>query len=115
MKKKTKSIFAVVLAIILLLLVAVTLFTNVLFSRSDTPKVFGHYIYMMESDTMEAPVATGVTSLQDSSADSGDANAVEVLRTQKMLRHRFISIQLLSQRNTTALILLQRIMRCFAC
>ena len=76
MKKKTKSIFAVVLAIILLLLVAVTLFTNVLFSRSDTPKVFGHYIYMMESDTMEAPVATGVTSLQDSSADSGDANAV---------------------------------------
>lgn len=68
MKKKTKSILAIVLAILLLLVVAVTLFTNILFSRSDTPKVFGHYIYMMESDTMEAPVATGVTSLNENSA-----------------------------------------------
>ncbi|WP_298481946.1 hypothetical protein [uncultured Ruminococcus sp.] len=72
MKKKSKSILAIVLAILLLLVVAVTLTTNILFSRSDTPKFFGHYIYLMESDVMEANsgavVATGVTSLDDSAA-----------------------------------------------
>lgn len=78
MKKKSKSILAIVLAILLLLVVAVTLTTNILFSRHDTPKLFGHYIYLMESDVMEAnadtTVATGVTSLDDNAAGlQGDA------------------------------------------
>ena len=66
MKKKSKSILAVVLAILLILVVAVSLTTNILFSRKDTPKIFGHYIYLMEYDTMEAgaaAVATGTTDL----------------------------------------------------
>ena len=46
MKKKSKSILAVVLAILLILVVAVSLTTNILFSRKDTPKIFGHYIYL---------------------------------------------------------------------
>ncbi len=54
MKKKSKSILAVVVTIILLLVVIVTLATNILFAGSDTPKIFGHYIYMMEWDSMEA-------------------------------------------------------------
>ncbi len=72
MKKKSKSVLAIVLAILLLLIIAVTLTTNILFSRKDTPKLFGHYIYLMESDVMEADggtaVATGVASLDDSTA-----------------------------------------------
>lgn len=75
MKKKTKSILAIVLAVILLIVVAVTLVINVLFSHSDTPKVFGYYIYMMEYDTMEVPVATDVTTLSET--DDSAAGAVE--------------------------------------
>lgn len=81
MKKKSKSILAIVLAILLLLVVAVTLTTNILFSRSDTPKFFGHYIYLMESDVMEAgsdtAVATGVTALDDGAAGLQENTASE--------------------------------------
>ncbi len=59
MKKKRKiSILAIVLAILLLLCLIVSLFVNIIFSGNDTPGVFGHYIYMMESDTMEAGAAS---------------------------------------------------------
>ena len=81
MKKKSKSILAIVLAILLLLVVAVTLTTNILFSRSDTPKIFGHYIYLMESDVMEADagtaVATSVTALDDSTAGTEGGAAAD--------------------------------------
>ncbi len=86
MKKKSKSILAIVLAILLILVVAVTLTTNILFSRHDTPKIFGHYIYLMETDVMEAgsaapdaanavgsdeaAVATSVGSVDSSSASA---------------------------------------------
>lgn len=53
MKRKSTSILGVVIAILLILVVCITLLTNILFSRHDTPKVFGHYIYMMKSDSME--------------------------------------------------------------
>lgn len=80
MKKKSKSILAIVLAILLLVIVAATLTTNILFSRSETPKIFGHYIYMMESDVMEASadtaVATSVASLEESDgSESGVTDA----------------------------------------
>lgn len=68
MKKKSKSILAVVLAILLILVVAVSLTTNILFSRKDTPKIFGHYIYLMEYDTMEAGAAAVATSTTDLNA-----------------------------------------------
>lgn len=75
MKKKSKSIFAIILAILLILVIAAALMTNILFSRTDTPKVFGHYIYMMESDVMEAgshaAVATDVTSLESPAVATG--------------------------------------------
>ena len=78
MKKKSKSILAVVLAILLLIVVAVSLTTNILFSRKDTPKIFGHYIYLMEYDTMEAAgaaVATGTTSMDGSDAGTVDSQS----------------------------------------
>lgn len=78
MKKKSKSILAVVLAILLLIVVAVSLTTNILFSRKDTPKLFGHYIYLMEYDTMEAAgaaVATGTTSMDGSDAGTVDSQS----------------------------------------
>ena len=78
MKKKSKSILAVVLAILLIVIVAVTLTTNILFTRSDTPKIFGHYIYLMESDVMEAEsgvsVATDTTSLDNAAGIQSDVS-----------------------------------------
>lgn len=69
MKKKTKSILAVVLAILLIIVVAITLTTNILFSRKDTPKIFGHYIYLMQTDVMEARSDVGIAT------SNTDANA----------------------------------------
>lgn len=69
MKKKTKSILAVVLAILLIIVVAITLTTNILFSRKDTPKIFGHYIYLMQTDVMEAGSDVGIAT------GNTDANA----------------------------------------
>ncbi len=69
MKKKTKSILAVVLAILLIIVVAITLTTNILFSRKDTPKIFGHYIYLMQTDVMEAGSDVGIAT------SNTDANA----------------------------------------
>ena len=77
MKKKSKSILAVVLAILLILVVAVSLTTNILFSRKDTPKIFGHYIYLMEYDTMDAVLC--VLAPDDTSTDI-DSDRVAVRR-----------------------------------
>ena len=76
MKKKSKSILAVVVTIILLFVVIVTLMTNILFSNSDTPKLFGHYIYMMEWDTMEA---------EGEESTEADAESAEVATTSGTL------------------------------
>ena len=81
MKKKSKSILAVVLAILLTLVVAVSLTTNILFSRKDTPKIFGHYIYLMEYDTMEAgaaAVATGTTDLNAAGTVDSESAAASI-------------------------------------
>ena len=81
MKKKSKSILAVVLAILLILVVAVSLTTNILFSRKDTPKIFGHYIYLMEYDTREAgaaAVATGTTDLNAAGTVDSESAAASI-------------------------------------
>ena len=81
MKKKSKSILAVVLAILLILVVAVSLTTNSLFSRKDTPKCFGHYICVMEYDTMEAgaaAVATGTTDLNAAGTVDSESAAASI-------------------------------------
>lgn len=81
MKKKSKSILAVVLAILLILVVAVSLTTNILFFRKDTPKIFGHYIYLMEYDTMEAgaaAVATGTTDLNAAGTVDSESAAASI-------------------------------------
>lgn len=81
MKKRSKSILAVVLAILLILVVAVSLTTNILFSRKDTPKIFGHYIYLMEYDTMEAgaaAVATGTTDLNAAGTVDSESAAASI-------------------------------------
>lgn len=81
MKKKSKSILAVVLAILLILVVTVSLTTNILFSRKDTPKIFGHYIYLMEYDTMEAgaaAVATGTTDLNAAGTVDSESAAASI-------------------------------------
>lgn len=81
MKKKSKSILAVVLAILLILVVAVSLTTNILFSRKDTLKIFGHYIYLMEYDTMEAgaaAVATGTTDLNAAGTVDSESAAASI-------------------------------------
>ena len=75
MKKKSKSILAVVLAILLILVVAVSLTTNILFSRKD------HYIYLMECDTMEAgaaAVATGTTDLNAAGTVDSESAAASI-------------------------------------
>ena len=70
MKKKSKSILAVVLAILLILVVAVSLTTNI-----------GHYIYLMEYDTMEAgaaAVATGTTDLNAAGTVDSESAAASI-------------------------------------
>ena len=62
-----------------MIVVAISLTTNILFSRKDTPKIFGHYIYLMEYDTMEAAagaaVATGTSGQAAGSVDDTSAAA----------------------------------------
>lgn len=53
MKKKSISILGIVVAVLLLIVVCITLTMNVLFSQHDTPKIFGNYVYLMETDSME--------------------------------------------------------------
>ncbi len=55
-QKKRGSIFAVLVTIILLILVAATLTANVLFSGENVPKVAGYYLYLHESDDMEPDI-----------------------------------------------------------
>ncbi len=57
MKKKSISILGIVVAVLLLIVVCVTLALNVLFSQHDTPKIFGNYVYLMETDSMEVKPA----------------------------------------------------------
>lgn len=57
MKKKSISILGIVVAVLLLIVVCVTLTLNVLFSQHDTPKIFGNYVYLMETDSMEVKPA----------------------------------------------------------
>ena len=49
-KKKSLSILGIVAAVLLLIVVLITLTLNVLFSQHDTPKIFGNYVYLMESE-----------------------------------------------------------------
>lgn len=55
MKKKNKaaSALGVILAIILIIVAAVTLFVTVLFAKKDTPELFGYYLYTQNSTAME--------------------------------------------------------------
>jgi hypothetical protein len=59
----------VIVAIILILVAASTMFTTILFATSDTPKLFGNYLYLQKSSAME------VTDSDDDSA-SIHANTV---------------------------------------
>lgn len=59
MKKKSISILGIVVAVLLLIVVCVTLTLNVLFSQHDTPKIFGNYVYLMETDSMEVKPTDG--------------------------------------------------------
>ncbi len=73
MKKKSTSamgsatsILGVVVAVVLLIVVCITLSLNILFAQHDTPKIFGNYVYLMDSDSME--VKSDDTATVDASA-----------------------------------------------
>lgn len=51
-KKRGGSVFAVLLTIVLIVIVAATLTANVLFSGENVPKVAGYYLYMHETEDM---------------------------------------------------------------
>lgn len=61
-KKKAGSALGVIAAIILIIVAATTMLTTILFANQDTPKLFGHYIYLQKSSAME------VTDSADDSA-----------------------------------------------
>lgn len=52
-KNKATSALGVIVAIILIIVAAATLFTTVLFAKQDTPKLFGYYLYLQKSTAME--------------------------------------------------------------
>ncbi len=55
MKKKNRAVSAlgVIVSIILIIVAATTLLTTVLFSKQDTPNLFGYYLYLQKSTAME--------------------------------------------------------------
>ncbi len=55
-KKQRKSVFAVLVTILLFIIVAATLTVNILFSGENVPKIAGYYLYMQESDEMEPDI-----------------------------------------------------------
>lgn len=75
-KKKSLSILGIVVAVLLLIVVLITLTLNVLFSQHDTPKIFGNYVYLMESDSMEVKPSTDGTATIDASASIHAKTAV---------------------------------------
>lgn len=84
MKKKSISILGVVVSVLLLIIVAVTLTLNVLFSQHDTPKIFGNYIYMMESDSMEVKPQASVettTTAEGEAEGTAETNAAPSIDT----------------------------------
>ncbi len=54
--KKARSVFAILLAIVLLLIIACTIFTNVLFSGDKLPKLAGYHLYLHETEDMEPDI-----------------------------------------------------------
>ena len=54
--KKARSVFAVLLAIVLLLVVASTIFTHVLFSNDKLPAFAGYHLYLHETEDMEPDI-----------------------------------------------------------
>lgn len=108
MKKKSKSILAVVLAILLILVVAVSLTTNILFSRKDTPKIFGHYIYLMEYDTMEAgaaAVATGTTDLNAAGTVDSESAAASIHKHTAVIATAYQESDPISKNNAVLCVL----------
>lgn len=97
MKKKSISILGIVVAVLLLIVVCVTLTLNVLFSQHDTPKIFGNYVYLMETDSMEVKPDRWYPD----PATTVDASA------------SFMRKRLLSVRHMTAVNRFPRTMRCF--
>ena len=75
-KKKSLSILGIVAAVLLLIVVLITLTLNVLFSQHDTPKIFGNYVYLMESDSMEVKPSTDGSTTIDASASIHAKTAV---------------------------------------
>jgi hypothetical protein len=75
-KKKSLSILGIVAAVLLLIVVLITLTLNVLFSQHDTPKIFGNYVYLMESDSMEVKPSTDGSTTIDTSASIHAKTAV---------------------------------------
>jgi len=55
-KKRGKSVFTVLLVIVLLLVVACSVTTNVVFSGDKIPQVGSYYLYMHEAADMEPDV-----------------------------------------------------------
>lgn len=72
-KKKSGagSVLAVILVILLLGVVAVSLGVNILFSQTDTPQIFGKYVYLMESDSMEIHAAADTATAVGTAEPAG--------------------------------------------
>ncbi|MBQ9110762.1 MAG: hypothetical protein IJY06_05285 [Oscillospiraceae bacterium] len=54
--RKARSLFAILLVIVLLMIVASTIVTNILFAGGKTPKVAGYYLYMHEAADMQPDI-----------------------------------------------------------
>lgn len=54
--KKVRSVFSILFVIVLLIIVACTVITNVLFAGGKTPKIAGYYLYLHETADMEPDI-----------------------------------------------------------
>lgn len=54
--KKFRSVFSILLVIVLLLVVASTIYFNILFARNKMPKLGSNYLYLHETEDMEPDI-----------------------------------------------------------
>lgn len=78
-KKKTKSVFCILFVIVLLLLVAATATSNVIFSGDRVPKVAGYYLYLHETEDMEPDIPQNSLVFAKEAAETSLAPGNKVL------------------------------------
>ena|GEM_PF-5616323 len=93
-ENKTKSILKIVITVILLLMILSAITLNALFAKGKTPKLFGSYVHIAQSDDTNPPIPKGsAVFARDSKNLSVNVNDVVLCKSPSgnVVSIRFIS------------------------